>query len=185
MKISTTLFALALSGAVASAAQAPAVNADAAAIADFTTRINAYVALHQKVDATVPEPGQGARPVDYINHERAFAKAMQNARIGARQGDLFPRPMRGVVRRLLASVFRGPGGNQIKESIRDEFTGGVTVKVNAIYPEGAPFATVPHQILQGLPKLPSQLEYRFIGRRLVLMDAHGRLIVDYVDNVFP
>jgi hypothetical protein len=57
--------------------------------------------------------------------------------------------------------------------------------VNAQYPEGAPFSTMPLQVLQGLPKLPEGLEYRFIGDRLILLDAHARLIVDVVSRVVP
>jgi len=57
--------------------------------------------------------------------------------------------------------------------------------VNTQYPENSPFSTVPPQILQGLPKLPDGLEYRFIGRRLILLDAHARMIVDIVERVFP
>jgi hypothetical protein len=40
-------------------------------------------------------------------------------------------------------------------------------------------------VLKGLPKLPDGLEYRFIGERLILLDAHARLIVDVVTKVFP
>ena len=91
-----------------------------------------------------------------------------------------------IVRRLLASVFRGPGGRQIKRSILDEYTGSVPLQINSEYPENMPFSSVPPQILEGLPKLPAAaLAYRFVGERLILLDPHGRLIVDVVERVFP
>jgi hypothetical protein len=110
---------------------------------------------------------------------------MQKERPYAKQGDIFTKPMRNIVRRLLVGVFRGPEGRQIKNSILDEFTGNIPLRVNTQYPENTPLSTVPPQILGGLPKLPEGLEYRFIGRRLILLDAHARLIVDFVERVFP
>jgi len=174
-----------VSAAAGHAPQPPRVNADAATLADFTKRVNEYAALHRKVDGALKEPSREDRPEDFIEHQRAFAKLMQKERPYAKPGDVFTKPMRNIVRRLLAGVFRGPQGREIKKSILDEYTANVLLRVNTQYPEGAPFSTVPPQILQGLPKLPEGLEYRFIGPRLILLDAHARLIVDIVERVFP
>ena len=38
---------------------------------------------------------------------------------------------------------------------------------------------MPPQVLQALPKLPEELEYRFIGDRLILFDIHAHIIVDH------
>ena len=179
------VFATAVSAASAHDSQPPRVNADAAALADFTERVNAYAELHKKVDSALKEPSRDGRPEDFIEHERAFARLMQKERPYANPGDIFTKPMRNIVRRLLAGVFRGPDGRLIKKSILDEYTANVPLRVNTQYPEDAPFSTVPPQILQGLPKLPEGLEYRFIGSRLILLDAHARLIVDIVQRVIP
>ena len=169
----------------ASAFQQPAVNADAVALVDFTKRVDAYVALHHKVDATLQEPPRDGRPETFIEHERAFAAAIQKERPYAKPGDVFTKEMRNIVRRLLAGVFRGPDGRAIKKSVMDVDTAHIPLRVNMQYPEGAPFSTVPLQVLQGLPKLPEGMEYRFIGDRLILLDGHARLIVDVVTRVFP
>lgn len=174
-----------VSAAAERTAQAPAVNADAAVIADFMKRVEAYAALRQKVDGTLKEPPRDGRPEMFADHELEFARLMQRERPHAKAGDIFTKPMRNVVRRLLANVFRGAEGREIKKSILDEETGHITLRVNAQYPEGAPLSTMPLQILQGLPRLPDGLEYRFIGERLILLDGHARLIVDVVGRVFP
>jgi hypothetical protein len=174
-----------VSAAAGRSAQAPAVNADAAVIADFMKRVEAYAALRQKVDSTLKEPPRDGRPEMFADHELEFARQMQRERSHAKAGDIFTKPMRNVVRRLLANVFRGAEGREIKKSILDEETGHITLRVNAQYPEGAPLSTMPLQILQGLPRLPDGLEYRFIGERLILLDGHARLIVDVVGRVFP
>jgi hypothetical protein len=36
-----------------------------------------------------------------------------------------------------------------------------------------------------LPKMPEELEYRFVGRNLVIMDEHAHLIADFVSDAIP
>ena len=163
----------------------PKVNADAATIADFNKRVEAYVALHDKVDRMLSEPSNDGRPEAVVEHQRAFAKLMQQERPQAQAGDILTKAMRNIVRRLLASVFRGPNGREIKHSILDEYTGNVALRVNQVYPDNMPFSSVPLPILEGLPKLPDALAYRFVGSRLILLDQHGRLVVDVMEKAFP
>ena len=163
----------------------PRVNADAAAIADFMKRVDAYVALHNKVESMLQEPSIDGRPEAVVEHQREFARLMQKERPYAQAGDIMTKPMRNVVRRLLASVFRGPNGREVKRSILDEYTGNAVLRVNSPYPDNMAFSSVPLAILQGLPKLPDALSYRFVGPRLILLDPHGRLVVDIVEKVMP
>jgi hypothetical protein len=166
-------------------AQGTKVNADAAAIADFMRRVDAYADLHKKVESMLKEPSLDGRPEAVVEHQREFAKLMQKERPNAKPGDIVPKPMRNVMRRLLAGVFRGPDGREIKRSILDTYTGNAILQVNQTYPDSMAFSTVPLPILQGLPALPDALQYRFVGPRLILLDPHGRLVVDIVENVFP
>ena len=57
--------------------------------------------------------------------------------------------------------------------------------VNKRYPDTVPLSTMPPEVLQTLPKLSEDMEYRFIGDRLILLDTHAHLIVDYIDDVLP
>lgn len=175
-------------GAIISAWQVkeqPAVNSDAAAIADFKQRVDAYVVLHNKVESMLKEPSQDGRPEAVVEHQREFARLMQKERPNAKPGDIVTKPMRNVIRRLLASVFRGPDGREIKKSILDEYTGNVILRVNFPYPDSGAYSSVPLPILQGLPSLPEALQYRFVGEKLILLDPHARLVADVVDKVFP
>ena len=54
------------------------------------------------------------------------------------------------------------------------------LKVNAEYPEGTPLATTPPNVLQALPKLPDGLEYRFVGKNLLIRDVDANIVVDYM-----
>jgi hypothetical protein len=167
------------------AKEQPAVNPDAATIADFKQRVDAYVVLHNKVESMLQEPSQDGRPEAVVEHQREFAKLMQKERPYAKPGDIVTKPMRNVIRRLLASVFRGPEGREVKRSILDTYTGNVILRVNFPYPDSGAYSTVPLPILQGLPPLPDALQYRFVGEKLILLDPHARLVVDVVDKVFP
>jgi hypothetical protein len=181
------LLIICAAGPLAAARDTPQqqVNPDAATIADFNKRVDAYVVLHNRVDGMLPEPAADGRPEAVVEHQRAFAKLIQQERLNAQPGDILTKPMRNVVRRLLASVFRGPNGREIKHSILDEYTGNIALRVNQPYPDNMPFSNVPLPILEGLPKLPDALAYRFVGQRLILLDQHGRLVVDIMEKAFP
>jgi hypothetical protein len=56
--------------------------------------------------------------------------------------------------------------------------------VNDFYPEGEPLATVPPSLLQRLELLPPELQYRFLGNALILLDIDTALIVDFIPNAF-
>jgi hypothetical protein len=67
----------------------------------------------------------------------------------------------------------------------DENPGRIRIGVNDRYPDGVPLTMVPPPVLAGLPKLPADLEYRFLGRALILLDTEAQLIVDVMDNAIP
>jgi hypothetical protein len=67
----------------------------------------------------------------------------------------------------------------------DENPGLPNLKVNERYPDTVPLSTIPPQVLQGLPKLPEEMEFRFIGNTLILMDVHAHIIVDFIEQALP
>jgi hypothetical protein len=176
---------LVLAGSAAAAGQQPRVNPDAATIADFMKRVNEYVALHKQLERKLPALPDKATPQQMDTHERALAQLVQENRAGAKPRDIFTEPMQRIIRRLLRQVFRGAGGAQVKKEILEEYTEPVVVKVNGRYPDTVPLSTVPPQVLKGLPDLPEELEYRFVGDRLILLDPRAHIIVDYMERVFP
>jgi hypothetical protein len=163
----------------------PGVNADAAAIQDFLKRVDDYVKLHRKLEDTIPKLSKQTTPEEIDRHERALAKLIQEARKDAKQGDLLTPAMQRLIRRLLRPIFAGRGSAQIKDEIMDrEFKGNVKLAVNARYPDEVPISTVPPQVLAQLPKLPEELEYRFIRKNLILFDPHAHIIADYMERAF-
>lgn len=164
---------------------APRVNASAAVIQDFLKRVDGYVALHKKLEATLPDLSKQTTPQAIDVHERALAKLIQEARKAAKPGDLLSVAMQRRIRTLLAPIFTGKDGLQIKNEILDkEYKGSVKLAVNGRYPDEVPVSTMPPQVLQALPKLPEELEYRFIQSSLILFDPHAHIIADYMDRAF-
>ena len=113
---------------------------------------------------------------------------MLEARAAAKPGDIFTAEARPVIKRLFASVFGGPDGKQLKASIMDEnpvTPAAIKLTVNSRYPDTVPLTTVPPQVLQTMPKLTEDLEYRFIGDALILLDVHAHVIADFIEDVLP
>jgi hypothetical protein len=160
-------------------------SADAAALAEFEARVKDYVALQKKVEETLPKLSRDSTPNQIDSHQRALARLVREARAGARPGRLFTPGVQAVVHRLLDQVFGGADGAALKASIMDENPGSIKLTVNGRYPDSVPLSTVPPQVLQGLPELPDGLEFRFIGRHLILLDEHAHIIVDLMENALP
>jgi hypothetical protein len=161
---------------------------DARALATMNDRLREYVDLHIKLEQSLPNLPKEATPQQIDKNQRAFEKLMRETRAKAKQGDLFTAEARPVIKRLLATVFGGPEGKQLKASIMDENpVDPVALKltVNGRYPDTVPLTTVPPQVLQTLPKLSEDLEYRFVGDWLILFDMHAHVIADYIDDALP
>ena len=175
----------AVPGSASSSAATPPVNADAKAIAGFLERINAYTAVHQKLENTLPKLSKESTPEQIDKHQRALAALIQDARKDAKPGDIFTPESQAVFKRILAKVFGGPDGAALKASINDENPGVPSLKVNERYPDTVPVSTIPPQVLEQFPKLPEEMEFRFVGNDLILMDTHAHMIADFVRNAFP
>jgi hypothetical protein len=163
----------------------PRVNADAALSVEFLKGVQAYVELHKKLEATLPPRPEHATPAEIEAHEQALARLIMKARAGAKQGDLLPQKIRAYLRRQIGVVLRGPDGAVIRRSLTEDNPGKVQLRCNARYPEGLPITTMPAPVLAALPKLPEHVEYRFVGDRLVLLDIHSQLVMDYMTDALP
>jgi hypothetical protein len=166
----------------------PLTPADAQALATMNDRLKQYVDLHTKIERSLPKLPKEATPQQIDKNQRALEKLVREARATAKPGDIFTPEARPVIKRLLASVFGGPDGKQLKASIMDEnqaAPSAAKLTVNGRYPDTVPLTTVPPQVLQTLPKLTEDLEYRFIGDSLILLDVHAHVIADFIEDVVP
>jgi len=158
---------------------------EAATLSAMNDRVNKYVELHRKLEADLPKLPTDATPKQIDDNQRMLEQKVREARATAKQGDLITPEARVVIRRLLATVFGGPDGKQLKASIMDETPVGVKLVVNGRYPDHVPLSTIPPQVLQTLPKLAEEMEYRFIGDALILLDVHAHVIADFIPDAMP
>lgn len=180
------MFAAAFVACASAEVQKNQPNPNATVIADFLKRVNEYVAIHKKANSKIPHLPKEATPQQIDQHQRALGKLIAEARKTAKRGDIFTPGMEKITRKVLADVFRGPGGDQLKREIFEEYgQRDIVPKVNGRYPDEVPISTVPPGVLEALPKLPEELEYRFVGRYLILLDPRAHIIADYIERAIP
>jgi len=153
---------------------------------EFSERVLKYAKLHQKMEKSLRslKPTKDSASIDENKH--ALAKKIVAARPDAKQGDIFTADVTAQFRRLLAQEFHGPDESAAHKTIKQgEPVKAVTLQVNSSYPDGVPVTTVPPSLLQKLPPVPRQVEYRIIDRYLVLLDVRASLIVDFIDRAIP
>jgi hypothetical protein len=174
----------AATGPVRQAATQAGVNPDAAVLEDFEARVDKYLEIHKDAAKGAAKLKESENPAEIKKAQDALAARIRTQRAGAKQGDIFTAEIRSRFRRLLAPEMKGEEGRDAKAVMKDDAPAPASIpfKVNAKYPEGQPLPTVPANVLLNLPKLPEPLEYRIIGKHLVLIDSDADIIVDYIPN---
>jgi hypothetical protein len=155
------------------------VNDDAKVMADFTARVDRYVALRKKADDSAPRLKESNDGGKIKLAQQGLAERIGAARAGVKQGEIFTPEIAAKFRRLLRPEAKEQG---TKETMKEDKPVVVSFKVNGPYPDKEPVVTVPPNILGALPALPKDIEYRFIDKHLILRDAKANLIIDYMPN---
>jgi hypothetical protein len=151
---------------------------------EFFDRVRAYMKIHDSANARVPSLEETSDPKQVSGREKALADEIRVERAGARQGDVFSPSAAREIGVVVAEDFKGrPLAAQ--KAILVEVPMKVPPAINTDYPTELPLATVPPGLLLKLPTLPEGLEYRFLGRHLILRDIKANLIVDFIPDVVP
>jgi hypothetical protein len=162
------------------------VNPDSAVIADFEKRVADYAQLRKTAEAKLPKlrPTESTEEISHRQHE--LRAAMVKLRPTARQGDFFTPAIDREFRRLMVFALQPGDATRIRKSFNHAEPVTLQPKINHPYPVGdVPLQSTPPSILQNLPHLPDDVEYRFVGRTLILLDTRANLILDYMTNVGP
>src|SRR5688500_2675834 len=109
---------------------------------------------------------------------RALANRIRTARNGAHEGDIFSPAISAEFKEVLALKMNA----KTWAVIMDDNPGEFSHDINGIYPDGKPYSTVPGTILAVLPTLPDAVEYRFLGRHLILLDTRANVILDRIPH---
>jgi hypothetical protein len=153
-------------------------------INDFGTRISQYLALRLKETGTPTKQSNSSQKL--VEQQKQAAAKIQAARANAKQGDIFTPEITQYFKEEIANSMGGKHGKKIRSSLRhSEPVAGMTLRVNETYPQGVPLQSMPASLLQRLPVLPQELEYRIVGQDLVLHDIGPNIIVDFIPNAMP
>jgi hypothetical protein len=164
--------------------QADRVNAQAAGMYEFQQRLAAYLKLREELSQRLKPLSTTANAADLTARQEALAAALRTARRNARPGDLVPSAVAEQIVKTCTEDFhfRNP---EVKRAALQEVPNVPRPAINRTYPEDEALATVPPLLLSKLPILPDNLQYRFFGRHIVILDGDTQIIIDYVANVVP
>jgi hypothetical protein len=169
-----------------------AVHSQQDPMAEFTKQVNNYLAIHKKAAGSAPKVKVSEDPAEILQAQEGLAAEIRKLRPHAAQGDVFVPGVRPTFLDLINARLGGREGEAARKTVLGEgnpkaesVATPVELKVNASYPVKAPLSTVPPSLLTVLPTLPEQLEFRFVGRHLILKDVKANLIVDFLPNAVP
>jgi hypothetical protein len=143
---------------------------------DFGTRVASYADLRSELEKGLPPLIVTEHPAEILRAIRALAARIRVARAGARQGDIFSPTVSAKFKKTLLLEIDA----DTLAMIMDENPGRIDVRINGSYPVRKAVSTMPPNVLAALPKLPADMEYRFLGRHLVLVDTRASVIIDRI-----
>ena len=150
---------------------------DPETLAEFNKRVQDYAALRRKLEQGLPPLVVTSNPDEIERFEHRLAERIRNAR-PSRRGQIFAPAMEAQVKQML--VRRADAGTIAL--LMDDGPLEFDVDVNDTYSKERSLATMPTNILLTLPELPPDMEYRFVGRHLILRDTRANIIVDEVPH---
>jgi hypothetical protein len=162
----------------------PQVNPAGMAMLDFQKGIEAYLKIHNEAESKVPNLKRTDDPKEISDRERALAQTIMTLRANAQPGEIFVPDVQKYLIKIIHDDFKGRPASD-RRALINELPMKMKADVNTVYPTTIPLATFPPALLRKLPDLPPELEYRIVGRSLILRDVKANLIVDVLRDVVP
>lgn len=160
------------------------VNAMGAAILAFHKHLEAYMKVHNEAEGKVPSLVRTDEPAEISSRQQALAEMIMTLRAGAQEGVVFAPEAQPHLRTIIQDDFARRSLAD-RRALVHELPKDAKVSVNTIYPTTIPLLTFPAALLQKLPDLPPELEYRIVGRHLIMRDVKANLIVDVLRDAIP
>ena len=182
-QLAAVLAALAvLIGAVPVAAQ-PVSISDAEQ--QFVAATQEYSRMHRRLEQAIGPIEINANVARIDRAVLALAAAIKAERPNAKTGDFFTPMLAGELRARIFDALTAhdfaPGDVLESEAADGVDPSVVTLWVNGPFPWAFSSAMFPC-VLEALPPLPAELQYRIVGDTLVLIDVHASLVVDLLPS---
>lgn len=156
-----------------------------AAFAAFEARVKDYVSMREGLEGKMPKLSKEAKPEEIEKHKAALQKAVQAARVSAKQGDLFVPELAAHIREVIKTEMPSKVKREVRETVNESEVKAVPLRVNHPYPESQELLEMPPTLLLRLPQLPKQMRYRYVGRNMLLVDRENGLIIDIMPDALP
>lgn len=144
----------------------------------FSTRIEQYAELRGRLQRTLPAVTVTDDVRQIRRDIRSLEHAIRGARPGAIQGEFFTDATSAEFKRALALIMDA----DVWAVLMDDNPGAFSHDIDGNYPEGKTRSTIPGIVLANLPQLPDDIEFRFLGRHLILYDMRANIIIDRLPN---
>jgi hypothetical protein len=155
-------------------------------VAAFVNATRDYAVMHRRLEREIGSIELNT-PIETINRLiQELATAIRAERPNAVRGELFTPDLAEELRFRVSEALRASDftAADVRDAARVDGIdyGRVRLSVNATFPWVLGTAMFPC-VLDVLPPLPPELQYRIVGNDLVLIDVHASLIVDVLPNV--
>jgi hypothetical protein len=153
---------------------------------EFDHRVSDYLKIHKAAIGDVHKLKPTNSPAEIKHYEHQLAEHIRDGRRNARRSDILTTETCAELKRLVGITMQGPEATQIRASLGSGSQAQVPeLRVGQTYPAGVPLQSTPPSLLKNLPQLPQEVEYRVVGRDLVLRDIDANMIIDYCTNIIP
>jgi hypothetical protein len=152
---------------------------------EFMANVQKYLDVQKKAVSKVPALSKKEEdPAVIAKHQQQCADAIKALRPNAKRGEIFTPVSAKWIKANLKQALKGQAGAAARKTLlgegnpKAESAKPINLAINATYPPSAPFSTVPPSVLMALPTLPKELEFRFVGRDVIVRDTLANIIVD-------
>jgi hypothetical protein len=152
------------------------------AVDEFDRRVDAYVLLRRELTCSLP-PAQGFLDEAGMLASDDLRAGLVAARSHARAGDFFTPAVGELLKTRLDAALLYVARHAAMP-MYEPLPGEPSPTINEVFPLVLGSVQWP-ALTAALPVLPSELEYAFWGRDLVLVDADTHLVIDVLTEALP
>ena len=146
------------------------------AAADFDARMLIYAELRANLQQGLPALRLTDDPREILKAEHALAKRIRAVRAGAHGGEIFTSEIASAFKHALALETRP----STCASILDDNPGAFPIRSTILIRSGGPSRPYRRESSCCCPRLPADVEYRFLGQHLILRDTRANVILDRI-----
>jgi hypothetical protein len=159
------------------------------AVERFERAVDEYARMRHHIETIVPALEVTSDPQQIREAVEARAAAIRAVRANARQGDIFAAGTDLAFRASIVQALAARGhdvADLFEPEEEEEEAPADTAQpfVNRSYPSALGTAMWP-SVLNALPLLPEPLQYRLVGRDLILLDVDANLVADILKELLP